>query len=91
MLFNKSDEIVLLFSLLVVSVPFLSSDQFEERKRMFCLSFLMPKTPTSPSALLPGDRWVLVLSEDHCLYVYKEGKKLKNKHIDKIAFFFRKQ
>lgn len=56
-LFNKSDNIVLLFLLLVISVPILSSGKFEERKRMFYLAFLMAETPTQPSFLLPGDRW----------------------------------
>ena len=37
---------------------------------MFYMVFLMKKTPTQPSALLPVDRRVSVLSAGHCLYIF---------------------
>lgn len=40
---NRSDKIVLLFPLSVISVPILSSDQFEERKGNVLLGFLNDK------------------------------------------------
>ena len=77
-LFNKNDKIVLLFPLLVISVAILSSDQFEERKKMFYLAFLMRKNSHTAFSSPAVDRLVSVLSEGHCLYVYEEGDRRKS-------------